>query len=140
MSASSVQTVNEPAAKQRSVSEEAQLRVLSLLRADPELSQRELAEKLGISLGKTNYVLKGLVEKGWVKAQNFRNSRNKWAYVYRLTPAGLEEKARITLRYLERRMAEFEALKAELMQLRRDLAGGQAAVDTPELSLKEPSS
>lgn len=101
--------------------EEAHLRVLRLINRDPEMSQRVLAEHLGISLGKANYLLRGLVEKGLVKVQNFRNSENRWGYLYQLTPTGIEHKAFITLRYMKRRMAEYEALREEIDQLQRDL-------------------
>ena len=75
--------------------QEIQLKVLRSLEENPEITQRELAAELGVSLGKTNYCLKALIEKGWVKANNFKNSNNKAAYAYLLTPRGLEEKARI---------------------------------------------
>lgn len=94
---------------------------MRLLSDEPELSQRELAERLGISVGKTNFLLKGLVEKGLIKVQNFRNSQNRLGYLYQLTPSGLEHKAQITLRYLKRRMAEYEALEKELQQLEGEL-------------------
>ena len=91
--------------------------LLRLLEERPDVTQRELAKTLGISLGKTNYCVKALLEKGWVKANNFKNSKNKLAYAYLLTPSGLEAKARITTRFLKRKVAEYEALKAEIEQL-----------------------
>jgi MarR family transcriptional regulator, temperature-dependent positive regulator of motility len=104
-----------------SIRDEAHYRVLRVLKATPDISQRELADELGISLGKVNYLLRGLIDKGLVKASNFQKSRNKLGYVYQLTPAGIEHKAKVTLRYLQRRMDEYEALREELRLLRRDL-------------------
>ncbi len=97
-------------------------RLLKLLESNPELSQRQLAKALGISLGKVNFCLAALIEKGVLKANNFRNSQNKLAYMYLLTPTGVEEKARITLRYLKSKMREYEILQLELEELRRDAA------------------
>lgn len=97
-------------------------RLLRLVEANPELSQRDLARELGTSLGKINYCLNALIEKGWVKARNFRNSRNKLAYAYLLTPRGIEQKAKITVRFLRRKIAEYEALETEIEQLRREVS------------------
>jgi len=97
-------------------------RLLKLLESNPELSQRQLAKELGISLGKVNFCLSALIEKGLLKANNFRNSRNKLAYMYLLTPAGMEEKARVTLHYLKWKMQEYETLRGEIEELRRDAA------------------
>jgi EPS-associated MarR family transcriptional regulator len=94
-------------------------RLLKLLAEQPDASQRQLAEALGISLGKANYCIKALLDKGWVKARNFKNSKHKLAYAYVLTPSGLDAKARITARFLKRKVAEDEALKAEIEQPRR---------------------
>src|SRR3989338_6679821 len=91
-------------------------RLLRLLEANPELSQRDLARELGTSLGKINYCLNALIEKGWVKAQNFRNSRNKLAYAYLLTPQGIEQKAKLTVRFLRRKIAEYNTLETEIEQ------------------------
>lgn len=77
---------------------------------------------MGISLGKTNYCIKGLMEKGWLKARNFKNSNNKIAYAYVLTPSGLSEKGKITARYLKHKLYEYEILKVEIEKLRRDLS------------------
>ena len=92
------------------------------LEGNPELSQRELAKSLGISLGIVNYCLKGLAEKGQVKVRNFRASDNKLRYAYVLTPQGLSAKAAMTTRFLKRRVAEFEALKAEIEALESAVA------------------
>ena len=101
--------------------EEITYRLIKAIEANPEASQRELAREMGISLGKLNYCLKGLTEKGLVKMQNFRNSQNKLGYLYLLTPKGLQAKSRITARYLQRRMEEYEALKAEIEQLQAEM-------------------
>jgi EPS-associated MarR family transcriptional regulator len=102
------------------LSEEVRYKLLKLLEPNPQLSQRDVAKQLGISLGKVNYCLQALVDKGWIKAANFKNSRNKSAYMYLLTPRGFEEKARITARFLQIKMQEYEALRDEIEQLRRE--------------------
>jgi EPS-associated MarR family transcriptional regulator len=95
-------------------------RLLKLLESNPGLSQRQLAQTLGISLGKVNYCLTALIEKGLLKASNFRNNKNKLAYMYLLTPAGVEEKARVTIQYLKIKMQEYETLHLEIEELRRE--------------------
>ena len=102
--------------------EDAQLRLLRLLETKPEMSQRELALELGTSVGKINYCIKALVDTGLIKVRNFRNSQNKLAYAYLLTPHGIESKAAITVQFLRRKMDEYEALKREIEQLQRDVA------------------
>lgn len=102
--------------------EEVRFRVLRLLQNNPEMSQRELAAALGVSLGRVNYVLKALVEKGLVKFANFSAAPDKRRYAYVLTPRGLAEKAALTGRFLRRKTAEFEALKAEIEALRGELS------------------
>lgn len=97
------------------------LELLKLLQDQPQMSQRDLAQAMGVSLGKANYCLKALMEKGLVKFGNFRNNPDKREYAYLLTPAGLEEKTRITLAFLRRKVAEYEALEKEIEQLRGDL-------------------
>jgi len=90
--------------------DEAVIKLLNIIHKNSELSQRELAKTVGISVGKTNYVIKALIEKGLVKTSRFLNSRNKWAYRYILTPKGIKEKARITRDFIKRKMAEYEKL------------------------------
>lgn len=97
------------------------LELLKLLQEQPQLSQRDLAQAMGVSLGKANYCLKALMEKGLVKFGNFRKNPHKGQYAYLLTPAGLEEKTRITMAFLRRKVAEYEALEKEIEQLRGDL-------------------
>lgn len=98
-----------------------QLKLLKYLEEHPRANQRELAGHLGVSLGKANYCLKALIEKGQVKARNFKNNNNKRQYLYLLTPAGMEAKARITVSFLQRKMQEYEELKDEIRQLQRDV-------------------
>ena len=93
---------------------------MKIIQENPEITQRELARQLGVSIGKTNYCIRMLCEKGWVKATNFKNSRNKIAYAYLLTPWGVEQKAKMTIRFLKRKIKEYEMLKAEIAELRRD--------------------
>lgn len=90
---------------------------MRLLEENPDLTQRELAERLGVSVGGVNYCLKALVQKGWVKVQNFSQSKNKLGYVYLLTPTGVAEKAALTGRFLRRKMAEYGELRAEIESL-----------------------
>jgi EPS-associated MarR family transcriptional regulator len=108
--------------RQAKLQEDTYFRVMRLLEENPDLTQRELAEKLGISVGGLNYCLKALMEKGLVKMKNFANSKNKFGYVYVLTPSGMAEKAAITQRFLKRKMEEYEALKAEIDSLNRGAA------------------
>jgi len=104
------------------------LQVLKLLQANPSLSQRQLAAEMGVSLGKANYCLRALVEKGLVKLGNFSKNPNKGKYAYILTPAGLEEKTRITLAFLKRKEAEFQAIQHEIDALKSDLESAPTAV------------
>ncbi len=101
--------------------EEAHYRLLRLIDAQPQLTQRELAREMGVSLGKINYCVNALIEKGWIKARNFRNSNNKLAYAYLLTPRGIEQKAVITVQFLRRKMAEYKSLRMEIDQLLREV-------------------
>ena len=101
----------------------AQLDVLRLLGKSPELSQRELASSLGMSLGKANYCLRALIARGFVKAQNYRNSTNKLAYFYYLTPSGFAAKAELTKAFLARKMREYEDLRVEIEQLKQESGG-----------------
>lgn len=96
-------------------------RLLKALERDPELSQRQLARELGLSLGKTNYCLRALAERGWIKIRNFKKSRDKRRYLYVLTRSGIREKSRITHRFLQRKIAEHRALQAEIEALRREM-------------------
>ncbi len=100
---------------------------MRLLEDNPDLTQRELAQSLGVSVGGVNYCLKALVGKGWIKMKNFAYSKNKFGYIYVLTPSGLTEKAIITQRFLQRKMGEYEQLKAEIEALKSEVekTGGE---------------
>lgn len=99
------------------VSDEIRYRLLKCLEGQPEVSQRELADQLGISLGKLNYSLRALIDKGWVKAGNFASGTNKRKYAYLLTPTGLQGKALVTMRFLRNKQAEYEALEQKIEEL-----------------------
>jgi EPS-associated MarR family transcriptional regulator len=101
--------------------EDARYRLMRLIEGNPDISQRQLSRELGISLGGVNYCLNALIEKGLVKMERFRASENKLAYAYVLTPKGMSEKARLTRGFLQRKMDEYEALKAEIDSIRSEL-------------------
>ena len=108
--------------KEAFVYQEAHFRVLRLLEGNPQVNQRDLAAAAGVSLGKTNYCINALLDKGLIKVQNFKSSKRKLAYAYLLTPAGIAEKAALTQRFLTRKMEEYDALKAEIEQLKQEAA------------------
>jgi EPS-associated MarR family transcriptional regulator len=95
-------------------------RVLRILQENPDITQRELAQRLGMSVSGLNYCLKALIAKGWVKVQNFKNSGNKLGYAYLLTPTGFTQKVAMTSLFIKCKMQEFEALRAELNSLRKE--------------------
>jgi EPS-associated MarR family transcriptional regulator len=103
-------------------SDDVRFRVLRVLQDDPSLSQRQIAVELGVSLGAVNYCLRALTEKGQIKVRNFRSSSNKLRYAYILTPGGVAEKARLAGAFLTRKIAEYEALKAEIEALSDDMS------------------
>ncbi len=103
--------------RQARLQEDTYFRVMRILKDNPDLTQRELAGKLGISVGGLNYCLKALMRKGLVKMKNFTNSKNKFGYIYVLTPIGMAEKAAIAHRFLHRKMEEYETLRAEIEAL-----------------------
>ena len=103
------------------MNEDVHYHVLKLIESNPEITQRELAKELGVSVGKANYCLKALIDKGWVKANNFKNSNKKLAYFYILTPSGLEQKTKITVNFLKRKMHDYEALKKEIAILKDEV-------------------
>ena len=103
------------------IDQELEYRALKILELQPELTQRQLSEALGVSLGKTNYLLKSLIKVGWVKLDNFQRSDNKWGYAYLLTPMGVAEKAAITLRFLKRKKQEYNDLQSEIAQLQKEV-------------------
>lgn len=104
--------------------------IMRRLQETPHISQRELAKELGISLGSINYCLQALMEKGWIKMQNFSRSAHKMGYVYLLTPAGIAEKSMLTARFLQRKMNEYDALREEIEKLKSELplSGPQADI------------
>jgi EPS-associated MarR family transcriptional regulator len=102
--------------------EEARFQILRLLHENPELTQREMGERVGISLGAVNYCLRALIDRGLVKAGNFSRSSNKFAYAYVLTPAGIAEKTILTGRFLSRKVSEYQALRLEIEALSRELS------------------
>lgn len=106
------------------MNEDTHYEVLKILEGNPQVSQRQLAAEMGVSLGKANYCLKALVEKGLVKANNFKNSANKLAYFYVLTPRGIEAKTKISVRFLQRKMDEYEALGREIKQMQEEQGNG----------------
>jgi len=101
--------------------QELEYKTLKVLEQHPQMTQRQLSKELGVSLGKSHYVLKALVEVGWIKLENFQRSDNKLGYAYLLTPAGVLEKAKITRRFLLRKQQEFEQLKREIEQLQTEV-------------------
>ena len=101
--------------------QELEYRVLKILEQHPDLTQRQVAEELGISLGKTHYLVKSLIDVGWVKLDNFQRSDNKWGYAYLLTPTGIVEKAEITARFLVRKQREHAQLQEEIAQLQEEV-------------------
>ena len=103
------------------VDQDLEYRALKLLEQHPDLTQRQLAGELGVSLGKTNFLVKSLVDVGWVKLDNFQRSNSKWGYAYLLTPKGFVEKAAITARFLIRKQREYNELQEEIAQLQEDV-------------------
>tara|TARA_B110000008_G_scaffold61680_1_gene61470 strand:+ start:7150 stop:7482 length:333 start_codon:yes stop_codon:yes gene_type:complete len=97
------------------------LDLLRILESNPECTQRDLSREIGVSLGKVNYCIKKLNNKGWIKLISFSHSRNKLGYAYLLTPKGIEEKAKLTFKFLRLKMAEYEMLKNEISELERDI-------------------
>lgn len=116
--------------QENTLHQETHLKVLRLLEANPQMNQRELAHALGVSLGKTNYCLKALLTKGMLKAQSFQSSKQKLAYAYLLTPTGMAAKAALTQRFLQRKMAEFEALRLEIATLQSEVSPSQIGAES----------
>ena len=104
--------------------EELRLRVMQLIDTHPEMSQRQIAHELGVSLGGVNYALKALVERGYVKAGNFRRSGSKVAYLYALTPKGIAEKTSLATTFLGRKLEEYEVLRQEIEALKSEVGLG----------------
>lgn len=107
--------------KTKQLKEDTYFRVLALLECKPDTSQRGLAKALGVSLGRVNYALRALIDRGMVKAQNFSKSERKLSYAYVLTPQGFAEKGKLTARFLKTKIEEYEALKSEIETLQRSI-------------------
>jgi len=107
--------------RQAQTQEDTHFRMMRILQDNPDLTQRELADKLGLSVGGLNYCLNALIEKGFVKMGNFSKSKNKFKFVYLLTPQGIAEKVALTSRFLKRKIEEYEALKTEIEALRSEV-------------------
>ncbi len=119
--------------------EQAQLRILKIVEAEPEISQRQLAERLGVSLGKTNYLIKALLDKGHLKAGNFMRAENKLKYAYLLTPEGIRAKLQLTRDYLARKEQEYITMKAEIEAMRDELAEQDAKPKTTDTTAEQTS-
>jgi EPS-associated MarR family transcriptional regulator len=110
--------------RQAHLQEDTHFKIMRILHDNPDLTQRELADQLGMSVGGLNYCLKALIDKGFVKMDNFQKSKNKFKYVYLLTPQGIAEKMTLTSRFMQRKMQEYEALKAEIDALKAEIGKG----------------
>ena len=104
---------------------ELEYRALKLLEQQPDMTQRQIAEELNVSLGKTHYLIKSLIDVGWVKLDNFQRSDNKLGYAYLLTPSGIIEKAVITAQFLKRKQQEYSELQLEIQQLQEEIKQNQ---------------
>jgi EPS-associated MarR family transcriptional regulator len=113
---------NNTESRHAKAQEDTYFRIMRLVDEQPDISQRELAEKVGISLGALNYCLKALMDKGFVKLENLQNSKHKFKYAYILTPSGIAEKVSITSLFLKRKLQEYEALKAEIDALKAEVS------------------
>jgi EPS-associated MarR family transcriptional regulator len=122
-------SVQLPGPPDRLEKEEA-LRIFRELSRSPEMTQREFSSRLGISLGKVNFLINALIQKGFVKVENFKKSSSKSKYLYCLTPRGIEEKSRMTYHFLKRKMREYEHLELEIRQLREEVR--ESGVDSGE--------
>ncbi len=107
--------------------EDTHFRVLSLLHANPDLTQREIANALGLSTSGINYCIRSLINKGWIKVQNFSESKNKFGYIYVLTPVGLAQKIAITAKFLQRKIREYEDLRNESDRLTKEIQNSSEA-------------
>ena len=117
--------------------EDTNFRVLRILQDSPDVTQREIAQLLGVSTSGLNYCLNALVDKGWVKVLNFRESKNKFGYVYLLTPSGIAEKTALTGRFLQRKLLEYEAMRAEIESLSSEVFAGSEPPVGAEVSRVE---
>ncbi len=113
--------------RQARIQEETHFRIMRILQDNPDLTQRELADMIGMSVGGVNYCLNALITKGFVKMGNFQKSKNKFKYVYLLTPQGIAEKLLMTSRFLTRKMEEYDALKVEIEALKEEVGEDEAS-------------
>lgn len=111
------------------LTDEIRYKLMRLLEVNPGMSQRDVARELGISLGKVNYCLRALVQRGLVKVTNFKNSNNKAAYMYLLTPRGVEQRTNLTVRFLKKKIVEYETLRIEIEQMRIEAEASGAVCD-----------
>jgi len=114
------------------------MRILAVIRENPALTQREISSRLGFSLGKVNYLIRSVIQRGLVKVDNFKTSGNKISYLYKLTPRGIEEKTRTTYLFLKRKMAEYERLEEEIRELRRELEAAEGAAGAGKAREERP--
>jgi len=109
--------------------QEIRYRLLKVLSQDPNLGQRDMAKRMGISLGKVNYCVSELASKGWIKITRFKSAKKKIPYTYMLTPKGLEEKGRLTLRFLKRKLSEYEEIKRQITELTIEVENNKKAIN-----------
>ncbi len=107
--------------------------LLKILRLEPQIGQLDMAKRMGISIGKVNYCISELAAKGWIKITRFRSAKNKIPYTYMLTPKGLEEKAGLTLRFLKRKLTEYEEIKKQIRELHHEVE--KEVLDNPDSEL-----
>ena len=115
--------------------QEIHYRLLKILAEEPKLGQREMAKKMGISLGKVNFCVTELAAKGWIKITRLKSARKKIPYIYMLTPKGLEEKGKLTVRFLKRKLAEYEEIKKQILELHNEVQ--QESLDNPKGELND---
>ena len=115
--------------------QEIRYRLLKILAEKPKLGQREMAKKMGISLGKVNFCVSELAAKGWIKITRLKSARKKIPYIYMLTPKGLEEKGKLTVRFLRRKLAEYEEIKKQILELHNEVQ--QGSLDNPKGELND---
>lgn len=119
-----------------SYDQEIRYRLFKVLSQESSLSQREIARRVGISLGKVNYCLSDFTQKGFIKVKNFKASKNKTRYLYMLTPKGIEEKMRLTLRFFKRKLKEYDELKHQINELRQEIESGDLHGRLPSESVR----
>ena len=115
--------------------QEIHYRLLKILAEEPKLGQREMAKKMGISLGKVNFCVSELAAKGWIKITRLKSARKKIPYIYMLTPKGLEEKGKLTVRFLRSKLTEYEEIKKQILELHYEVQ--QENLDNPKGELND---